>query len=254
MTAFDKYSEILDSKTYVREGSPALSPRAYLTPVLEELTNYCSEDDIVIKSSHIIENANEDGTVNTAHGRVLVQAKLKEFNMLEADGTIGFVYALDKPVPEFVVYSGHEVFACTNLTIYADEAVNRIKDNHRAAQDLVKQHLVSMEKRTEEFIQFHNTLQGRDIDIMELDTVIGRLHREVITKYKGVGQTPIGYAHKEMLNNKSPYALRDGHTDMWNLYNAITDFYSGKFKSSQSLIERPLKTKELFNMFQTVLN
>jgi len=243
--------EIISSKKYVREGSPALSVAEYIEPVINQLLNYCNEDELIIKASHPQENANEDNSINTAYARVLVQAPIKGFHALEADATIGFVYALDKQTPEFITYSGHEIFACTNLTVYSDEYVHRVKDNHKTAHRNVEQYILGVEEQKEKFIEFHNKLQ-KELSLEDLDTTIGHILRDTIKKYKSVGTSAVLHAHKAILGN-TPYSMKGEYTNYWNVYNAITDYYSKKFKENQGLVERPLKTKELFNLFEGLM-
>jgi hypothetical protein len=245
--------EVLDSKKYVREGSPALSVKEYLEPVIDEMLKYCDESDISIRYSHEQQNANEDNSINTSYARVLVQGKFKDFTILDSGATVGFVYALDKQIPEFITYSGHEVFACTNLSIYADEDVSLVKDNHKIAHKNIGEYINSLEKQQQKYINFHNNLQQKELSLEDLDTTIGHILRECIVKYKKVGTSAVLHAHKELLNPRSNYAIKNNSTNLWNVYNAVTDFYSGKFLENQGLLERPLKTKELFNIFSTTL-
>lgn len=246
-------TEILNSKKYVRQGSPALSVAEYIEPVIDNMLNYCSESDVVIKYSHPQENANEDNSINTSYARVLVQAKIPGYDVLDAGATIGMVYALDKQVPEFTTYAGHEIFACTNLCISADEDVTVTKDNHRAAHAKIMDYLQGIEKKKEEFIQFHNNLQNKELSLEDLETTIGHVLRETLTKYKSIGSTAVTYGFKELLNPKSSYSIKNDSTDLWNVYNAITDSYSNKFKSDAGLAERPVKTRALSNLFRSLV-
>jgi len=247
-------TEIFQTKRYVREGSPALSVSEYLEPVLSQLSNYCDEDKIIIKSSHPQENANEDDSINTAYARVLVQGQIKGYDTLGSSATVGFVYALDKQTPEFVTYSGHEVFACTNLAVYSDEHVHRVKDNHRVAHKHIGEYLSGIEKQMQEYVDFHNKLQQTDLSIQEFDNSIGYILRNCLSKYKGVGTSAILHAHKSILSPNTMYSMKNDYTNYWDIYNAITDYYSKKFKENQGLMERPLKTKELFSLFNGLLN
>lgn len=246
-------TEILNTKKYVRQGSPALSVAEYIEPVIDNMLKYCNESDVVIKYSHPQENANEDNSINTSYARVLIQAKIPGYDILDSGATVGLVYALDKQVPEFTTYAGHEVFACTNLCISADEDVTVTRDNHKAAQVKISDYLEGIEKKKEEFIQFHNKLQNKELSLEDLETTIGHVLRQTLTKYKSIGSTAVTYGFKQLLDSKSSYGIKNNSTDLWNVYNSITDSYSNKFKSGTGLAERPIKTRSLSTLFRELV-
>ena len=244
--------EILDAKRYVRDGSPALNNREYLEPVIDNFLNYCSEDSLIVKASHLQENANDDNTLNTAYGRILLQGKIAENDILDSSYTVGMVVVLDKNIPEFITYGGYEVWACTNLSIFGDGQVEIFKDNHKLSHNSINFHLQQSQKRREEYIQFHNNLHGKGVGGKELDELIGYLLRKTIKNYPKIGTSAILHAEKEMLNNKSSYYAANMETNLWNVYNAITDYYSIKFKDGDGLAERPVKTKDLYHLFSEI--
>ena len=249
-----KLIEILDAKRYVRDGSPALSNREYLEPVVDFFSGYCDEKDLVVMSSHLQENANDDNTMNTAYGRILIQGKVKDADILNSSYTVGMVIALDKQIPEFITYGGYEVWACTNLSVFGEGQVEVYKDNHKIAQQSVKRHLDDAAKRQELYINFHNKLQSTSVGGKELDELMGFILRSTVKSYPKIGTSAILHAEKEMLNAKSPYFVGTKlETDLWNVYNAITDYYGIKFKEGDGLAERPIKTREVFNLFSEII-
>lgn len=248
-----KIQEFYDLKKFARQGSPALSNEAYFNPVIEKMLKYVSEDDVVIKVSHPIENANEDNSLNTSYARALVEAKIPGEDVADAGFTIGMGMALDKNVPEFISYAGYTVFSCTNLCISADEDVSRVKDNHKSAQFKVFDYIDGLEKKKQEFIQFTNSLQNKDISGDELEDIMGTMLKGAITNFKQVGSSSIVTGYKNILDKKSKYSIVNDSTNMWNVYNAITDTYSKKYLNDGGLVERPIKTKELTKLTKLVL-
>jgi hypothetical protein len=244
-----KAAELEATKRYVREGSPAMLPMDYVGNPIEALSKYCSEDSLTIKVSHASENANEDESVNTSYGRVIVEGKIPGYDVLDSGLTLGFAYALDKQIPEFITYMGHTVFSCTNLCISADEDVSRFRDNHKAAQAQFKTYLDGIEKEKDRFITFHNRLQNKELGLEDLETSIGHIIRKAIGSYKQIGTSSVVSAYKSIVTSGSSYSMQNESTDMWNVYNAITDNYSKKFINNSGLIERPIKTKELSKLF-----
>lgn len=246
--------ELYSLKKYARQGSPALSNEEYFGPAIDELLKYVNESDITVKVSHPVENANEDNTINKSYARAIVQAKMPHFDVIESGLTLGMCVALDKQVPEFTTYMGYEIFACTNLCIAADEDVLRYKDNHTVAQSTFKGYFNRFNELKENYINFNNKLQEKDLSLEELDTTVGNVLRKVITKHKNIGQSSITSAYKKILTPGTHYSLKNKSTNLWNLYNAVTDSYSDKFKNNTGLVERPIKTKELTKLFLNLAN
>lgn len=240
--------DLKDLKKYVRQGSPALNVMDYVGDPIDNMLSHCSEDDITIRVSHAQENANEDDTLNTSYGRVLVEAKIDGYDILDSGATVGFVYALDKQVPEFRTYYGHTVFACTNLCISADEDVSSFRDNHKLAHAKFKEYISSLDKEKERFIEFHNTLQNKELSLEDLETTIGHLLRRAIKDKTEIGTSSLITGYKSVVKPGSKYSITNDSTDMWNLYNAVTEVYSKKFTNNTGIFERPGKTKQLSNL------
>lgn len=246
--------EILDTKTYIRQGSQARTPREYLEPVLEAIDQRGGV--ATVKTGKPVANANEDDSINTSFGRVLIQADFPEcrIDSVGSSQKVGFIYALDKQIPEFITYTGQEVFACTNLCVSSDEHVHNFKDNHTHAHGKIKDYLDGMDKHKEEFITFHNKLQQKELSLEDMDTTIGHILRMSIKKYRRIGRSAIMHGLSEMVKPDSMYSASEDGTNLWNVYNSITDYYSNKFKKNEYLYERPVKTKELSSLVLTLVD
>lgn len=249
------FAELESSKTFTRNGSPALHAMDYLSPVVEAIEKAGWEPSL--RYSHKVENTNLDGSINVAYGRVLLEAKIpSSFPDLLSDKTVGFVYALDKQTPEFIVYGGHSVRTCTNLAVYDDEMVRVYKDNHYDAQKSFEKYIEKIGADEQKFVEFHNRLQNFDLGEEQIEQYLGKFLQAACTTHTGIGISAITHAAKQLFDQSSPYSIKSGSTNMWNMYNAITDYYSQSLKNDKGLFERPKKTKELFKFLSetSILN
>lgn len=216
--------EVLESKTFVRNGSPALSAQEYLEPVLEAFDKVGAAVNITTDS--LVENQNETGEMNTSYGRVFVEATLPD--QIEGLGAIsaGFVYLLDKQVPEFVAYGGARVFACTNLCIWGSDMTLKVQDDHKRAQSAVVEYVAQSGKMIEEFKEFHNSLATRDVSYDEFERIMGHmlLNSGGANNY---GSTVITRAARNFSEKKSVYYVED-ETNMWNIYNGFTQVFTDR--------------------------
>lgn len=231
--------ELLDSKTYVREGSPALSVREYLDPVLNKMVNLVSESDIKVEVDNTVENQNDDGTINVSFGRVKIEAQLPALVDNVAGSTVGLVYALDKQTPTFVAYSGTRVFACTNLCVWSDEMVDKVADNHKKAQKSALDYINGYEQSVEDFRTFYKTMSDRGLDKEEYERLIGYM---LINSGAGYGSTIVTKAVKLFGNNKSVYHIRENESpSMWKVYNGFTQGLT----DSGNILDSPQQTLKL---------
>lgn len=240
--------DVCNTKVFVKNGSIDFkSPREYIMPFVDQLSKLT--DKFIIRTSAAVENAEEaSGVLNTSYGRVLIEAQLPE-NLCteESGGVIGLVYGLDVQKPVMKVYSGQSVYACVNLCVFGAEHLTTTEllvDGSAKAYVAARQYTEDKEKEVERYLRVSGKLKEMELDKTNLDELIGKLLRESM-RIKLVGTTPIISATKDLYDPKSKYAVREGVTTGWNVYNAVTDYISHK----NDILDRAAKTVLLEQMF-----
>lgn len=151
-------TDVLDSRTYVRPNTEISfgSPRQLITPFLEVFGNI---DQTVVKVQSPITNENDDGSLNIAYPRVVVEKTIESI-VPDFNSVIGMIYALDTQVPVIKIYSGHNAHACTNLTIFNSGAVfeKTLLNGYQAVYKVANDYLEQKEEEEEEFQIVHSRL------------------------------------------------------------------------------------------------
>lgn len=223
--------EVLDSKIYVKDTSGLVfrTPNEYISPFIDVVSKITTDFKVTVVDGSI--NQNEEGDFNRAYSRVLVEAKLPAAYSYEGetdrdslDSKIGFIYALDLQKPVVKVFTGKDVRACTNLTIfnadhlYSQELTGNVAGLYKKAQGYID----TFNSDLEEFLQTMQILTSKTYTGKDLDELNGRMIRQTLKTPK-LGTTPILQGIKELYEPKSIYALKDKTTTGWNYYNAITE-------------------------------
>lgn len=238
--------ELLESKAFVKEGSgyDFKIPRDYLGQFIDIASAYT--DKFVTTVASPVENKNQDDTINRSFPRMLVEAKMPEkYDVEESFATVGFLIALDTQRPTVKLYTGKKVHACLNLTVFNPENVMSLElGNLGAAYKKAFDYFQKVEKDNEEYATIVQKLKGAEHEMGGINAIMGHLLLES-TKNKFLGTSPIMAAAKELVNKSSVYAIQEGKTTEWNIYNAITSYISHKV----DIAERASKTILLSGLF-----
>lgn len=244
--------QILRSKIYMKENSAISfnSPKAYIEPFLEKFGNLPGVT-FSVKVSDKVANKEDNGETNEAYGRVLVEAKLPSmYSVNEHDSVVGLVYALDTQKPTMKVYSGENAWACTNLSIFGARYIQSVELLQGVATiyDRAVEYLEGVDKQIERFKILHEKMNGVVYENEGIDQISGYLIREGI-RNKQIGLLPITDAIRSLDDSKSKYAIREGKTTQWNVYNAITEHVTQKTdisdKASKTVMIGKLFVNEL---------
>jgi hypothetical protein len=220
-------TQLYDSNTYVKEGIgfDFKSAKDYVQPFIDRVQGVVSNAEFEVHAvTGAINKDEEDQKLNISYGRFLIEAHMpKEYDVIDCRSKIGLIVALDNQKPLVKVFSGKDVRACMNLTIFNAENIfagelASIGSVYGKAEDYAK-------KMGDELIEFqHNVekLQALTFKGKDLDAIIGNLVKYAM-KYPKLGITPVLTGTKDLFDTKSKYALVDGQTTGWNYYNAITE-------------------------------
>lgn len=243
--------EVLNSKTYVKENSMVKfePPREYIEPFLENVDSLAKSYRISAIRGSV--NQEDTGEENVAYSRVLVEAEMpSKFDIIgnsdkdSAASVIGMIYALDTQKPVIKVYSGKNVFACTNLTIFnADNLYSQELTGGRTAYKKSKEYADTMEADVEAFTIIYNRLLNNEFAGDELNKRIGYLLKNSF-RYRLDNYLLRGM--RLIFDPKSTYHIgNDGVTTDWNLYNSVTEIIKG----DKNISDKPDKTLNLSRIF-----
>lgn len=241
-------NDILNSKVYLKEGSAISfnSPRAYVEPFLEKFANLNVEFKTSV--SGIVANKNaDDDKRNEAYARVLIEAKFpQEYCAKNHDSVIGMVYALDTQKPSIRIYSGQNAWACTNLAIFGARYIHQV-ELISGIDSIYEKSLDYVEGLTTQLARFQEVYEKMN-DIYyegdQIDRILGHVLREAY-KNKSIGTNPVLAALKDLEDPKSRYSIRDGKTNQWNIYSALTQYVTDK----TDIFDKSMKTVSLSNIF-----
>lgn len=242
-------NDVLGSKTYVREEGAVsyCAPVEYLKPFIDIVdANVISWS---VKVSEPVSNENpEDHTLNIAYPRVLVESRFGiDPNLPGFESVIGLIYALNTRQPIMKVYSGENVSACTNLTIFNPEHVFQqdLLGNYRNVYSKAKEYFDNKKKEIEEFKVIYNQLQNTFLTEEQFHERMGGILVNAVKSR--LGTSPVVQAANMMMDNSSQYAVRKGNDficNEWNIFNAVTQALN-----STDLVLLPTKTISLAKIF-----
>lgn len=235
-------TELLQTKAFVKSGVAFNTPDRYINPFIELLQPLSPTFEV--KTSGVVENANEDETHNTAYSRALVTAKIGLDNVFKFQA--GIVYGLDVQKPIIKTFCGLEVSACTNLCIFNASHVSQafLTDDFRKIYTELAQNIERYESIAEEYKGIAQGLKERILTIPQIQATMGRLLEHAV-KDKFLGTSVVLSAANAIYDAKSAYAIKEGKTTAWNLYNATTAYVTEK----TDILDKTGKTLSLSKFF-----
>lgn len=239
--------EILTSKIYVKENGALsfLSPNEYLKPFIDIVSPKAQSWEV--KTSEAVVNKNtEDEVLNISYPRVVVEARLGG-SIPGFESVIGLIYALNTQRPIMKIYSGQNVSACTNLTIFNSEFLFQqdLLGNYREVYSKAKDFYDHKVEEIVEFEEVYTRLNNTQLTRQQLNDKMGdMLLKSPRTR---LGTTPIVQAAKMLMDSSSAYSVYKGNSfqcSEWNIFNAVTQALG-----SSDITERPTKTVSLAKLF-----
>ncbi len=235
-------TELLQTKAFVKSGVAFNTPDRYISPFIDKVQSL--NPSFEVKTSGVVENANEDESHNIAYSRALVTAKVGIDSIFKFQA--GIVYGLDVQKPVIKTFCGLEVSACTNLCIYKAQHVSQafLTDDFARIYTELAENLRRYEDIAEEYRVISAGLKARVLDIPGIQLIMGRLLEHGI-KDKALGTNVVLSAANAIYDAKSAYAIKEGQTTAWNLYNATTAYVTEK----TDILDKTSKTLSLSKFF-----
>ena len=237
------YQEIEQTKAYVTPtGILFRNPQEYIDNFMKSVKADLKDTRFELQGKS--ENANDDGTLNTAYSRLLVETKLNYVDEFNITGkVIGMVMNLDGAKPEIRVYTGGQVFACSNLCISGAEHIFNANPltNLESAYGVAEQFRTNAEEDWLKNLKVWKKMQETVYSGSQVNEKLGRMLEVVLTtsSFKGLGTSPIIHAAKELYANAGPYSiLGKNECTGWNMYQAITQSLS----NTNDIIRTPQKS------------
>lgn len=229
---------LLDSKIYVRNEIHYPLPKTLVSPFLDEV-GYKEGDALRVQVQNEVINQNEDGSVNIAYPRFLVEYTKNAIVFGDTDyhNVFGMLVAMDQQHPQIKVYSGMNVVACTNLCIFQAEHlfVQNLNNPLNSVWNQLSNYVAMEDSKLENYARVHEQLINTYYNNEQLNNKLGYLLRNA-DKVK-LGTSPIVGAVKLLSSNKSPYYVENS-CSAYNLYNAITQCIT----DSKDILYKPDKT------------
>ena len=235
--------QVLDSKAYMGGGVTYKPPREYLDRFIEIAQTF-SPTEWEIRTGDMVENANEDGSINTSYGKIFIKGRVRLDDEFSYSAGILFAASTQKPIIK--VFSGLDVNACFNLTIFGADHISTAlltDDNFGKVYESAGAFVANRNAQYENYLRVISTLKSTRYNIEQLQNKLGYLLEAGIKDNK-LGTSAIVVGAKSLFDNKSKYRVEDDATTAWNVYNAITE----AMKSSD-LTMIPDKTVKLSKHF-----
>ena len=250
-------NKLLEGNATTIKNNEYLPTRAYVEPFLERMQKYTNDFRVQVKLPNQLA-INENDTVDI-YNRVIVQAVLPDNMIIDNHSqVVGMIYGLDvrKPVVKF--YSGALDMVCTNLCVFSPEQlscaalepekpinykpVNSIMDS---IEDTIK--FIQKLKEITFDCSYQNTSQKLGDWIKQC---IDLTYDNGFGKVKIATTTPID-AYKLLFEDKnSRYLVKDGITDMYNVYGAFTQIFTDSMnRDIMNVCEKTLLVKQILNIF-----
>lgn len=236
--------QVLDSKAYIGGGVTYKPPREYLNRFLDVAAGF-SPTEWEIRTADMVENANEDGSTNTSYGKIFIKGRTRLDD--EFSYSAGILLAASTQRPIIKVFSGLDVNACFNLTIFGADHISTAlltDDNFTKVYDAAREYIANRLIQFEQYLLTIARLKQTMYNMEALDEKLGFLLKAGIRDNKLGTQAIVGGA-KSLYDPKSKYGIDENGTNAWNVYNAITD--SMKTADITMLPDKTVKLSKYFN-------
>lgn len=242
-------NDLIDSKIFIKNGVSFTQPNEIIGPFLDSI-NYDNEP-IKIKVQNEVVNENvEDHIRNIAYPRFLVEVDRGPDERLPGYSSVmGLLVALDTGKPTMKTYSGQEVMACLNLSIFnaSDLHSQDFLKSHQSLFDAAKRFYDNESRQIEQYAAVNYKLINTYLTQEEVNRALGTLLRKA--NRTGLGTSPIVNAAKLLEDSKSVY-YQQGDMQLGNFYNSITQGIT----DGKDIFSKPEKSLAVAEMLDLMVN
>ena len=249
--------ELLGGNATTIKNNEYLPTRAYVEPFLERMQKYTNDFRVQVKLPNQLA-INENDTVDI-YNRVIVQAVLPDDMVIDNHSqVVGMIYGLDvrKPVVKF--YSGALDMVCTNLCVFSPEQLScaalepEKPINYKPVNSIMDsiEYTIKFIQKLKE-ITFDCSYKKKKKKLGDwIKQCIDLTYDNGFGKVKIATTTPID-AYKLLFEDKnSRYLVKDGITDMYNVYGAFTQIFTDSMnRDIMNVCEKTLLVKQVLNIF-----
>ena len=237
--------ELQDSKLYIRNGVTFQQPSGLVNQFFEAV-RYEDSDALTIEYQNPVLNINEDdNTENVAYPRFKVEVNKGSVEFGDYANVFGMMIAMDQQSPIVKVYSGMNVQACLNLSVFGKAYISEqnLLSSLDSAIETAKTFYQNNEMKINHYADVHERLIKKVFDEEALNRQLGKMLRRTMgTK---LGTSPIVGAAKLIETRTSEYSINeDGSITAYKLYNAITQIIT----DSKDLLYKPEKSYTAANL------
>ena len=230
-----RVNDLMDSKIYVRGGIGFMSPKELVGGFVDVV----NDGDYEVQVQNPVINQNEDGKDNIAYPRFMVEARkeLVDFGKIQYQNTLGILVAMDQQNPMIKIYSGMNVTACMNMSIFNAEHVyyQNLFDDIDKVWNQLDGFVSGIEAKIKEYRKKHELMVNTIMTNDDVNRTLGYLLRNAVDVR--LGTSPVVNAAKLMDDKKSVYHF-DETTNLYNVYNAVTQ----SITDTKDIFYRPDKT------------
>ena len=247
-----KLNDIYKGKATMIKDNKYFSTQQYIEPFIDRVDKMCQGNFIVKAQPASQISLTPQGDVDMediVFNRVWVQGVLPgEYAYENHQQTISMLYALDTRKPLVKLFKNTINCACLNLCVFSPEFLNIQELNPEAAVDYsFVDYVMKLVDDTKIRLE---ALARISYDVDDLKDKLGEWIDACITKLRYTSNfgtiklaetLPIEAYKSLVLNKESPYFMKNGITDGFNVYNAFTDIITND------------KGKDIINKYEKVL-
>lgn len=248
-------NDLLQGKSTLIKNKQYLETKAYIEPFIDRMSKFTNDFRVQAKIPDQITNFgnNQDLTFN----RVLIQAVLPPsyYEEMNHQKVVGMVYGLDVKNPIAKIYAGGLNMACTNLTVFSPEylSVQDIEPESALNYSGIK----NIMEMTDNLSIMLKKMKSTHIDRQNMTEYLGQWvdfalkedYKANYGKIKIATSTPIQVYKDLFIDNDSDYFTPVGiDPDMFTVYNAFTDVFTGDSKDLMNKYEKTLLVSRMLNL------
>jgi hypothetical protein len=240
-TAIYQGEEVFNSNGFVKNFVTFPNPKTLLEPFFENHDFLKLNDIVIVEGSHPTQ-LEKDGNIETAFGRVNAKALIPMNE--EMNYTIGYVVSLEQQKMILKAYAGAEVKACLNLAIWTQGKIRKFDASTPIDQikKELKEFFADSVNDAKKITALVEKMKSIKLSALSASQILGIVLNSIVKDNGKGGSTSVVDAVRLLNDKNSRYFIgHTGTTDLWNVYNALTENLNGKVH----ILDQPEKVQNL---------